>query len=74
MGVSLSRNLGAPANLSPAEFCLDAGLVHICCPQCARVTPLDDSKHIVARLGSVTPAWKCPACSFFEWLVLEPST
>lgn len=72
VGLRLPRNLGAPACLGAGEHCLDAGLIHIACPLCGAVTPLDDAKHIVARDGRVTPAWKCPACPALEWVELEP--
>ncbi len=72
MGIVLRRNLGAPSHLLAGEFCLDAGLVLICCPICGEVTPLDDERHNIARDGRVTPAWHCLACPAHEWLTLEP--
>jgi hypothetical protein len=74
MGLRLSRNLGSPATLVAGEFCLDAGLIHVACPGCGTLTVLDDAKHIVARDGRVTPAWRCPACPVVEWITLEPLT
>ncbi len=72
MGWRFSRNLGAPAHLSAGEFCLDAGLVHVCCALCGTVTVLDDNRHLIARDGKVTPAWPCPACPFMDWIELPP--
>jgi hypothetical protein len=72
VGLRLRRNLGAPATLQAGEFCIDAGLIWIACPLCGFLSSLDDSKHLIALDGRVTPAWNCPACVAHEWLTLEP--
>lgn len=68
MAMRLPRSLSPPSQLRAGEHCRDAGQIWIACPMCGRRAALDDAKHIVARGGVVTPAWKCTLCSFHDWI------
>jgi hypothetical protein len=79
VGVCLQRQLTSRESISPGQYFADGtqhsiardGIIYVGCPLCGTVNALPDSHIVEPRSGKVLPAWKCPACSFHDWISLE---
>lgn len=76
MGLTIQRNLGPVAHLSPRQYTVEtaSGLPAICCPNCGGISEIDVGKtHRVLTGGLVSPVWACPyeTCPLIEFLYLE---
>lgn len=75
----LNRNLTGPDALQPGEYATHVKphiaatmiTVTVCCPLCGGKKQLDHRHVVDRRSGDVTPAVKCGACPFFDWIQLD---